>query len=280
VTAVRQEGGGFIVETTTGAWHARTVVLATGGRALPKSGSDGFGYSLARGLGHGHVETSPALAPLVLGHDDLRQLSGVSHPAEIAVRTADAAPVRLTGALLWTHFGASGPVMLNASRHWHRAVLDGRRVEVSVNLCPGETFESLEAWWTDASRGRARAAVVTVLATLVPSSVAQVWVSRNGIDPAQTLAHFSREDRRTLIRALLDTPLDVRDSRGYTFAEATAGGVPLTEVDPTTMASRVCPGLYLVGEILDVDGRLGGFNFQWAWSTGHIAGVAAALEEA
>ena len=90
------------------------------------------------------------------------------------------------------------------------------------------------------------------------------------------MAHLTRDDRRRLVQTLLETPLDVRDSRGYAYAEVTAGGVPLDEIDPSTMESRVCPGLHLVGEILDVDGRLGGFNFQWAWSTGWVAGRALA----
>jgi predicted flavoprotein YhiN len=115
-----------------------------------------------------------------------------------------------------------------------------------------------------------------VLSTLLPATVAKVWLARAQVSPSETMAHVRKEDRRACIRALLDSPLDVRDSRGYTYAEVTAGGVPLTEIDPGTMASRVTPGLYLVGEILDVDGRIGGFNFQWAWSSGWVAGVAIA----
>ena len=275
VMAVRRAAAGFELETSRGAWRSRVLVLATGGRSLPKSGSDGAGYAFAAALGHGYVDTTPALVPLVLGNDDLRRLSGVTHLAAITIR-ADGRPVRLIGSLLWTHFGASGPVVLNASRHWHRAVLDDRPVEVSANVCPGQTFESLEAWWAASAGDRPRASLVTVLGTLVPASIAEAWLSRTGVNGAQTMAHVSKEDRRATIRALLETTLDVRDSRGYTYAEVTAGGVPLTEIDPATMASRVCPGLYLVGEILDVDGRIGGFNFQWSWSTGWIAGKAIA----
>ncbi len=275
VTSLARCEGGFEVGGAAMV-HARRVVLATGGRSLPKSGSDGFGYTLASALGHTLIDTTPALVPLVLGDDDLRQLSGVSHAAEIQVRTNGARPVRLTGSLLWTHFGASGPVVLNASRHWHRAALENVAVVVSVNVCPGHTFESLEGWWARAARERPRASVATVLATLVPASLADVWLARTRLNGAQTMAHVSRENRRMLIRALIETPLDVRASRGYTFAEVTAGGVPLTEIDPQTMASRACAGLYLVGEILDVDGRIGGFNFQWAWSSGWVAGQAIA----
>jgi len=276
VAAVRRDGGSFIVDTTKGDWQARAVVLATGGRSLPKSGSDGFGYTLAAALGHGHVETTPALVPLVLGDEAVKRLSGVAHPASVAVRAEGIRPVALTGSLLWTHFGASGPVVLNASRHWHRAKREGRPVTVSVSICPDHTFESLDAWWRDAISERPRASVLTILRMLVPASVADVWAEIAGVDGARTLAHLSREERRAVVRALLDTPIDVRDSRGYSYAEVTAGGVPLTEIDPATMESRVCPGLYVVGEVLDVDGRIGGFNFQWAWSTGWVAGRAIA----
>jgi predicted Rossmann fold flavoprotein len=145
-----------------------------------------------------------------------------------------------------------------------------------VSVCPRQTFESLEDWLLSQDRARPKALVSTVLATRVPASVADAWVVASDIDSATTMAHLTKGDRRRLMHALLDTPLAVVDSRGYSYAEVTSGGIPLDEIDPATMRSRICPGLYLVGEILDVDGRLGGFNFQWAWSSGWIAGEAIA----
>jgi predicted Rossmann fold flavoprotein len=165
---------------------------------------------------------------------------------------------------------------LNMSRHWHRARLTGGETTVSLSVCPGETFASLEQWWLDQQRERPRAQTATVLATRLPAAVADAWIRGAGVQPETTLSHLEREERRRLVHALLDTPLPVRDSRGYAYAEVTAGGIPLEEIDPATMESRICPGLHLVGEILDVDGRLGGFNFQWAWSSGWVAGRAAA----
>ena len=178
--------------------------------------------------------------------------------------------------MLWTHFGVSGPLALNMSRHWHRAHIERRDVEVSLNLLPGESFERIEEWWQVQVRTRPRARPATALATRVPAAVADAWTRSSGISDDATLAHLSREDRRRLTHALLDTVLPIRDSRGYNYAEVTAGGVPLDEVDPATMESRLTPGLYFVGEILDVDGRLGGFNFQWAWSTAWVAAQAIA----
>jgi hypothetical protein len=255
---------------------ADVVVLATGGRSLPKTGSDGFGYELAKALGHGYVETTPALAPLVLDGDRHASLAGVSHPATLTLRIDGEVATRMSGSLLWTHFGISGPAALNLSRHWHRASMSGGTVDVRVNVFPGETFESVEAWWLEQERARPRALVSTVLATRLPASVAVTWVAASNVDAETTLAHLAKGDRRRLLHALLDTRLNVRDSRGYAYAEVTSGGIPLDEIDSATMESRVCRGLYLVGEILDVDGRLGGFNFQWAWSSGWVAGHAIA----
>jgi len=276
VTVVHKTGDVFELSIDSATTTARAVAIATGGRSLPKTGSDGAGYDLVRRLGHGYVETTPALAPLMLDGDTYARLAGVSHRAILDLRMNAGKTRRLEGSLLWTHFGMSGPVVLNMSRHWHRAILDGASPDVLVNLVPGESFESLETWWLEQERERPRAQVTTILATRVPSAVADVWLDVAGIGSDVTMAHLARDARRRLIRALVEAPVAVVDSRGYGYAEVTAGGIPLDEIDPATMQSRVCPGLYLVGEILDVDGRLGGFNFQWAWSSGWVAGQAIA----
>jgi len=283
VTGVRRTSGGFEVAVDGGEpVMARRMVLATGGQSLPKSGSDGFGYGLAAAFGHRCVATTPALAPLLLGDGLLRTLAGVAHPAALTLRVAGRAVVRLEGPLLWTHFGMSGPVVLNLSRHWHRARLDAdgagvsARIEVLASVLPGETFESVEQWLLDEANERPRAQVVTVLTRRVPQAVAAAWLDGAALARDTTMSHLTRDGRRRLARALVETRLDVAGSRGYAFAEVTAGGVPLDEIDTASMESRLQPDLFLVGEILDVDGRLGGFNFQWAWSSGWVAGHALA----
>jgi predicted Rossmann fold flavoprotein len=273
VTAITPASTGFRITTGAGDTAAARVVLATGGRSLPKSGSDGKGFEIAKRLGHTIVPTTPGLVPLVLDdeqHAMHRQLSGVAHEAELTLWVNDAAEIRLGGSLLWTHFGISGPLALNMSRHWLRN--PGARLTVS--FCPGRTFDDVERWWTTRTREHPQAAVSTQLATLVPASVADALLSRVDVAGATTLAHLSRDDRRRLSHALVKWPLEVKGDRGYNYAEVTAGGVSLDEIDPATMRSRVCDGLFLVGEILDVDGRIGGFNFQWAWSSAHVAASA------
>jgi predicted Rossmann fold flavoprotein len=275
VSAVARDGLGFRVDTSTGPVVARRLVLATGGLSLPKSGSDGAGYGFAASLGHSLVPTTPALAPLVLDGGFHQPLSGVSLEAEVTVFAPPRRPARVRGALLFTHFGMSGPVALNASRFWHRARVEGRHVRVTASLLPGERFEGVETWLLGQAARRPRLAVVSALGERLPAAVAAALVREARLD-GTNLGRLRREDRRALVHALVERPLPVRGSRGYNFAEVTSGGIPLGEVDPATMESRRCPGLFLVGEILDVDGRIGGFNFQWAWSSAHACARALA----
>ena len=279
VSDVARTASGFRVVTNTGDLAAVRVVLATGGQSLPKSGSDGAGFAIARRLGHTIVPTTPGLVPLVLAGRAQRamhrQLSGVAHDAELTLWVDDAVEIRLTGSLLWTHFGISGPLPLNMSRHWLFASAKAKaEVQLTVSFCPGQTFDDVERWWTARTGERPHASVSTQLSTLVPASVADALLSRVDVDGATTLAHLSRDDRRRVSHALVKWPLAVKGDRGYNYAEVTAGGVSLDEIDPATMRSRVCDGLSLVGEILDVDGRIGGFNFQWAWSSARVAASA------
>jgi hypothetical protein len=270
--------GGFRIVTSQGDIRAGAVVLATGGQSLPKSGSDGSGFAIATRLGHTIVPTTPALVPLLLSSADTvhADVSGVSHDVELAVWIDGAVAIRLTGSLLWTHAGISGPVALNASRHWLRAQIEGRPVALTANFRPGDRFDEVDADWQRMAIANPKASVQTTLASRLPASVAAAILRQLALDGTSALAHFARDARRRLSHALVEFPLPVTGSRGYTYAEATAGGVALTEIDAGTMASRVCPGLSCVGEILDVDGRIGGFNFQWAWSSGFVAGRALA----
>jgi predicted Rossmann fold flavoprotein len=276
VLDVTRERGGFRLLSSHGDLFATAVVLATGGLSLPKTGSDGAGLGIAERLGHTTVPTTPGLAPLVLLNDAglHRELSGVSHDVELTLWVNGAAEIRLTGALLWTHFGVSGPVVLNASRHWARARIEGKSVAVTLNFFPGRRFEEIDAWLTTLAGARPKASVQAALSTELPASVSAAMVGRLliGSDPeSRVLAHLSRDDRRRLTHALAEWTLPVSETRGYNHAEVTAGGIALGEIDPSTMESRVCPGLFVVGEALDVDGRIGGFNFQWAWASAFVA---------
>ena len=272
VSAVVATADGFLVSTTDNAFTARRVILATGGRSVPKTGSDGAGYTLARALGHSVTDVFPALVPLLLedGHW-LRELSGTSHDVELSVRSASGKVLsRHRGAMLLTHFGLSGPVVLDVSRHLTAARREDANATLVANLLPDESFESLDARLLEEARRNPRATVPSTLRGRLPERLLAA------VAPSSAIASFSKEQRRGVVRDFVELTLPVSGDRGFDFAEVTAGGVPLAEVQLGTMESRRTPGAFLCGEILDVDGRIGGFNFQWAWASGRLAGIGAA----
>lgn len=271
VTALARGNGGFSLATSGGELAARRVVLATGGLSLPKTGSDGGGYNLACGLGHTLVPTTPALVPLVLDGEFHKPLSGISQDVELALAVEGRVSARTRGAMLWTHFGVSGPAVLDISRHWHRARAEGRQDALTASLLPGEDPASAENRLIDLAGQQPKQHLRNALAPWLPARVVDAVLASNGIGGRIPLAHLARDLRRRLLSSLLQWPLPVVDSRGYAHAEVTAGGIPLNEIEPAMMQSRLCPGLFLAGEILDVDGRIGGFNFQWAWSSAAVA---------
>lgn len=266
---------GFLVHHTHGTLHAKKVILATGGRSLPKTGSDGFGYELARCLGHRVSATTPALAPLILDealfHKDL---SGISQEVELTTSVNGSVVDRRTGSLLWTHFGVSGPVVMDASRFWARARAKGEAVELYVNFLPALTQESARQWFVEQAAGAPRRSLSKTLAHVLTERFAEAICRYLGINGQTAIAQLPRKDRDRLLGSLTKFQLPVQQDRGWNYAEVTAGGVPLEEIDFRTMESKLVPGLYMGGEILDCDGRIGGFNFQWAWATGFLAGRA------
>jgi predicted Rossmann fold flavoprotein len=274
VTGLARSGDVFVASTADGAFQARRVILCTGGRSLPKSGSDGVGQALAAGLGHTLTDPIvPALVPLVLpaGHW-ITALSGLTLPAQATLRVGGRRLQSATGSTLCTHTGLSGPCVLDISRHW--LVARHRDPMVTLELCwlPGRDVDAVDRMLIEAA-GRG---AVAALRRVLPERLARALCEAADAPPTGDLP---REPRRRLAGLVGATPLPVVGDRGFTIAEATAGGVPLAEVRLDTLESRVCPGLYLAGEILDVDGRIGGFNFQWAWASGFVAGQAAAKAE-
>jgi predicted Rossmann fold flavoprotein len=275
VETVERCTDGFRVAGAWGMMTATRVILATGGRALPKSGSDGQGYALAQALGHTITRyVYPALVPLTLAREHyVAALSGVTVPATLDVRATNGKLLAsFTDSTLLTHFGLSGPSALNISRYY----LDAKQAEaetvLTVSWLPGKTMEEVER----DLQMLGHSTPLRYLLRALPERLARAILTDAGIDPATTGDQLPRERRKALARAITQSPLPVTGNRGYTYAEATAGGVPLSEIRLETMESRLCPGLYLCGELCDVDGRIGGFNFQWAWSSGYVAGVAAA----
>jgi predicted Rossmann fold flavoprotein len=227
-------------------------------------------------LGHSVTPTCAALVPLILNETMFHaSLAGVAHEAQLQTFADGRLIDRRRGSLLWTHFGISGPVAMDASRHWVMAQESGAQARMECHLLPPDNVETVEQWLVDLTASRARASIANAMSARLPERVARAIVTHAGIDPAIACGQLSRPARRLIVNALTALPLPILRHRGWNYAEVTAGGVPLDEVNYQTMESRKVPGLYLVGEMLDCDGRIGGFNFQWAWATGHLAGNAA-----
>jgi predicted Rossmann fold flavoprotein len=272
VEDVRRADGRLVLRGPAGELAARRVVLATGGRSLPKSGSDGHGFELARRLGHTTTpRIFPGLVPLVLAEDCfIRRLAGVTLPTGLTLRSATGKPLRtFAGSTLCTHFGISGPPVLDISRYW----IDARLDDPAAHLCVDWLPELGERRLQDEMAHRGGTAVCAVLRSRLPERLAEALCREAGIEPDASFDRLARDSRRKLEETVRAYRLPASGDRGFTYAEVTAGGVPLSEIVLQTLESRVCPGLHLVGEILDVDGRIGGFNFQWAWATGYVAGT-------
>jgi predicted Rossmann fold flavoprotein len=281
VTDIEPAGeAGFVVQytrgATRGALRTRYLIMATGGQSLPRSGSDGHGWTILRRLGHTVTATSPGLVPLLLDESFFhRGLMGVSQQVELSTKAEGRVVDIRGGSLLWTHFGVSGPVVMDASRFWTLTHDRGVPVEIRCSFLPGVTGEEAERRFLELSAAHPRLSILKLLTHQHPERFVEALCRHCRIDPATQAAQLRRDARRTLLEALTALVLPVTGQRGWNFAEVTTGGVPLDEINFRTMASKMLPGLYVIGELLDCDGRIGGFNFQWGWTTGHLAGRAA-----
>jgi predicted Rossmann fold flavoprotein len=265
--------GRFRVQTSLAEIVCEAVIVGTGGLSIPKMGATGFGYEMARQFGHAVVEPRPALVPLLLSAQEREQwcdLTGVS--AEVVARAEESKPNRKQRALqsrapqfreklLITHRGLSGPAVLQVSSYWRPGET------VRFDLAPGrEVFASLRAQNARRDVSSAQA----VLREVLPGRMAERWVAVMTRDPDWTNAGLDR-----LERAVHEWTVRPDGTEGFAKAEVTAGGVDTRELDARTMESRRVPGLYFIGEVVDVTGWLGGYNFQWAWASGASAGRAA-----
>lgn len=261
VMSVAQDGH-FFVETTGGSFEAESVVVATGGLSIPKMGATGFGYGLAEQFGLKVVECQPGLVPLVFSGKDREawcDLAGVS--AEVVAEAGRGKKRgRFREKMLITHRGLSGPAMLQVSSYWRAGE------EMVLDLAPDvELLASL----LERNARRDAGAAVTAIRTMLPSRMAERWVALH--EPAD----WTNASLAAMERALHAWRVKPAGTEGYEKAEVTTGGVDTAELDAKTMESRKVRGLYFIGEVVDVTGWLGGYNFQWAWASGASAGRAA-----
>ena len=256
-----------------------SVLLTSGGLSYSGCGTNGDGYPWAQGMGHTITPLRPALTPLLSHEAWVHELSGITlDDAEVTARVigADAKLTKLEratsrGGLLWTHFGCSGPTAMNVSRCFSD-LQSNSPASMVVDLLPDLSREACEQWLLDAAKESNRT-ITNVLSQRIPKRLASALVTIAGSTNDVHTSELSKKIRNSLVERLKALSVPIHGTRGYPKAEVTAGGVALGEVNFQDMQSRKTPGLFFAGEILDLDGPIGGFNFQAAWSTGHTAGL-------
>lgn len=263
ITNVTQTDNGFEVKTSRTTLAASRLVVATGGLSIPKMGATGLAYEIARQFGHAIVDTRAGLVPFTLGDEKLATLtglSGVSLPA-----TVTAGKTKFNDGFLFTHRGLSGPSVLQISSYWNLGAA------VTVDLLPGQ---DAMAALQQKKRDRPKATLATIAGEILPKRLAERWLDIFALPAEKRMADLSKVELQTLADAINRWTFTPMGTEGYRTAEVTLGGIDTDGLSSQTMESKYVPGLYFIGECVDVTGWLGGYNFQWAWSSGWAAGQA------
>jgi predicted Rossmann fold flavoprotein len=274
VLDLQRAEGGMTVRTSGRSLHARRVILTTGGQSYPGSGTTGDGYRFAAALGHTIVPPRPALVPLSVSLPWVAGLRGVTMPDVAArVREGDRVLASRRGSLLFAHFGLTGPVVLDVSR-----AVSGREelrgITLELDLLPSKSEADLEDFLRRESVAQGKKQLVGVLPEELPRRLGETLLTLAGMPADRKAAALSKAERVALVRAIKHLTVPIAGTLGFKKAEVTAGGISLAEVDSRNMRSKLVPELYLAGEVLDLDGPIGGYNFQAAFSTGWLAGGA------
>jgi predicted Rossmann fold flavoprotein len=273
VSDLRATDGGFMVTTPQRSLTARHVILTTGGRSYPGSGTTGDGYRFASAFGHTIVPPRPALVPIMTDAAWVKELRGVTLPSvAVCVCEGEKRLASGRGSLLFAHFGLTGPVALDVSR-----VVSGhpepKTLHLELDLLPDSSESELAQFLQTESLASGKKQLANVLAVHLPHRIAETLLSLTGQPIDRKAAGLNRDDRAKLAQSVKRLRVPITGTLGFEKAEVTAGGVSRDEVDSRTMQSKRRPGLYLAGEVLDLDGPIGGYNFQAAWSTGWLVGT-------
>ncbi len=265
------------VETESGNFYeCDSVIVATGGLSYPKTGSSGDGYKFAKALGHTVTELRPSLSALVCRDGLCSECMGLSLK-NVAIRVYDTKKKKEIyddfGEMLFTHFGVSGPMILSASAHMRD--MEKERYELYIDLKPALSNEKLDARILRDFAENSNKSISNVLSLLLPKSLISPVLRLSKIKPGEKINQITKEMRLNLIDTIKGLKLTVMDFNDISEAIVTSGGIKISEINPKTMESKLCEGLYFAGEIIDCDGYTGGFNLQIAFSTGHLAGISA-----
>ena len=254
-----QKPDSFIVSTTQEIFESESLVIATGGLSYPQIGASDFGYKIAKQFGLGITELKPALVPLIFSKKDREifgELSGVSIDASVKCNNME-----FRGSILFTHMGLSGPAILQVSSYWKKGDT------IVIDLLPGIDIHGI---FIERKLGKTRVDMHNLLSGYLPSRLAKSWSLSN--IQSKPVIQYNEKELKDIAHMLHNWELEPDFTEGYKIAEVTLGGIDTNELSSKTMESRKVEGLYFTGEVIDVTGQLGGYNLQWAWSSGFAAG--------
>lgn len=264
------------VKTSVGDFYGERVIVCTGGKSYPKTGSDGDGYRLAKQAGHTIITPKPSLVPIVTEEKWTVDVMGLSLK-NIEITAYDGKNRKIYsdfGEMLFTHFGISGPVVLSMSAHLRN--IENEKYRMEIDLKPALSDEKLDARVVRDFQKYNKKRLINAMDDLLPKALIPIIIKIAEIEPDKAVSEITREERKRLVAALKHVPLTAKRFRPIEEAIVTSGGVKTSEINPSTMESKKLAGLYFAGEVIDVDGYTGGFNLQAAFSTGYLAGMNAA----
>lgn len=273
VTGIEHQNSLFTLKTTNGYFSCSKLILATGGQAQHCFGTDGSIYYYAKKLGHTIIEPLPALVGLTLDDYSLKELAGVRHEAEISLKIDDSEAYREYGEIIFSKTGISGIPVMNSSRFAAEALEQGKKVDICLDFFKDYTLEGLYEF-IEHHYQNSNLSVKTSLTGVLNNKLIEVILNKSGVKKDCT-----RRDEKTfeslgrIAELMKGLSFRVTGTNGFDNAQCTAGGIPLDEINSETLESLKCDGLYMTGELLDIDGKCGGYNLQWAWTTGVIAGA-------
>ena len=276
VKSVKPKENGFEVVTAKGKYSFDKVILATGGKSYPLTGSDGSGYGIATALGHTVTELTPSLIPIESSSHLCKSMQGLSL-RNVAIKIFDKNKKTLYtdfGEMMFAHFGVTGPVILSASAHLRDVSIKG--LTLSIDLKPALDEKTLDARLISDFNKNANKDFINALGDLLPSKMIEPFIDYVGIDERKKVNAITKEERRKILDGLKSFEIPLSGFRPIEEAIITSGGVEVKQISPKTMQSKIHPGLFFAGEVIDVDAYTGGFNLQIAYSTGYLAGKSAA----
>jgi predicted Rossmann fold flavoprotein len=258
--------GLYKITTKTDSFLGKKVLIATGGKSYPSTGSTGDGYELAEKFGHTIIEPKPALSPVYIKNYQFREIAGVSlNNCQINLYRKDKKLAKHFGHMVFTHNGLSGPGILDFSRYMESLDI------LKLNIC-GISIEELNSMFLEEVKNNGKSTIQTFLRQFeIPKALLRILLEQVKIEPAEKIGNLNKEQRKQLIEKFCECPFEIEKIAGFNVAMCTTGGVSVNEINPKTMESKLQPGLFFAGEVIDIDGDTGGYNLQAAFSTGYIA---------